>query len=208
MFSIYFKEVPDMYGVGISCIGPSRSKHMASLLYGAVIAALGCVSAPVFAGPPVPFVASGTILTIDTGDVTPAGQSGRFIVRDRHITGTFTGSIGGPFVITYDSNVPIATQAGQIHARLIAGMYEANVTMASSTGLTPVPCKDPDGATCIATPGGNFVPGLLLNGRMNFLSGANGHGNVTGWLIPDLDAQGHILKILASQLTLMGQWDQ
>lgn len=201
-----------MYGAGISCIGPSRSKRAVSILYGAVVAALGFVSVPAFAGPPVPFSASGTILTIDTGDVRPAGQSGRFIVRDRQITGTFTGSIGGtagvPFVITYDSNVPIATQAGQIHAHLIAGVYDANVTMASSTGLTPVPCKDPDGATCIATPGGNFVPGLLLNGRMNFLSGANGHGSVTGWLIPIVDAQGHIVSIAASQLTLLGQWTQ
>lgn len=126
----------------------------------------------------MPFSASGTILTIDTGDVRPAGQSGRFIVRERHITGTFTGSIGGtagvPFVITFDTNVPLATQSGRIHGRLIAGVYEANVTMASSTGATPVECDAPDGVTCIATSGGNFVPGLLLNGRMNFLSGANG----------------------------------
>jgi hypothetical protein len=160
----------------------------------------------------VPFSASGTILTIDTGDVRPAGQSGRFIVRDRHITGTFTGSIGGttgvPFVITYDSNVPIATQSGRIHARMIAGVYEANMTLASSSGPTPVECETPDGATCFATPGGNFVPGLLLNGRMNFLSGANGMGNVSGWLIPILDEQGHIVSIAASLLTITGQWSQ
>ncbi len=176
----------------------------------AIIVGLAGVSLPAFAGPHVPFSASGTILTIDTGDVRPAGQSGRFIVRDRQITGTLTGSIGGtagvPFVIMYDSNVPIATQSGRIHARLIAGVYEANVTMASSTGPTPVECETPDGATCLATPGGNFVPGLLLNGRMNFLNGAKGQGTLTGWLIPILDEQGHIVSIAASLLSLSGRW--
>ncbi|MDH4152182.1 MAG: hypothetical protein OEV01_00200 [Nitrospira sp.] len=185
-------------------------QRAASLLFGAVVLAVGFISVPAFAGPPVPFSVSGTILTIDTGDVNPAGQSGRFIVRDRHITGTLTGAIGGttgvPFVITYDANVPLATQSGRIHARMIAGVYEANMTMASSTGPTPVECEVPDGATCFATPGGNFVPGLLLNGRMNFQSGAKGQGNVTGWLIPILDEQGHIVSIAASLLTITGQW--
>jgi hypothetical protein len=184
------------------------SKRASSLFLGAVIAVLGCVSAPAFAGPHVPFSVSGTISTIDTGDVKPAGQSGRFIVRDRQITGAFMGSISAPFVITFDTNVPLATQAGRIHGRLIAGVYEANVTMASSTGPTPVECPMPDGVTCIATPGGNFVPGLLLNGRMNFLSGAKGQGSVTGWLIPIIDEQGHIVSIVASELAISGQWMQ
>ena len=197
-----------MYGAGIHCSGSSRSTRAASFLLGALVAAIGCVSAPAFAGPHVPFSVSGTITMIDTGDVKPAGQSGRFIVRDRHITGTFTGSISAPFVITFDTNVPIATQSGRIHGRLIAGVYEANVTMASSTGATPVECDILDGSTCIATPGGNFVPGLLLNGRMNFLSGAKGQGSVTGWLIPVLDDQGHIVNILVSQLAISGQWMQ
>jgi hypothetical protein len=197
-----------MYGAGIGYSGSSRLTRAASLLLGMIVAVLECVSAPAFAGPHMPFSVSGTIAMIDTGDVKPAGQSGRFIVRDRHITGTFTGSISAPFVITFDTNVPIATQSGRIHGRLIAGVYEANVTMASSTGATPVECENPDGATCIATPGGNFVPGLLLNGRMNFLSGAKGQGSVTGWLIPVIDDQGHIVNILASQLAISGQWMQ
>jgi hypothetical protein len=194
----------------------SRSARMSecavAVAFVLTVGSLGIMSAPAVAGPHVPFSASGTILTIDDGDVRPAGQSGRFIVRGRHITGILTGSIGGttgvPFAITYDSNVPIATQSGQIHARLIAGVYEANITMASSTGPTPVECEIPNGATCIATPGGNFVPGLLLNGRMNLLSGAKGQGAVTGWLIPILDEQGHIVSIAASLLTLSGQWSQ
>lgn len=202
-----------MFENGLRCI---RSACMftcaVALAFGSFIGSQGIMSAPAVAGPQVPFSASGTILTIDAGDVRPAGESGRFIVRDRHITGILTGSIGGttgvPFTITYDSNVPIATQSGRIHARLIAGTYEANITMASSTGPTPVECETPNGVSCIATPDGNFVPGLLLSGRMNFLSGAQGQGTVTGWLIPILDEQGHIVSIAASLLTLSGQWSQ
>lgn len=200
-----------MWGYRVNYIGSARlSKHAASGLFFGVVAALGFLSAAALAGPLVPFSASGPMLTIDSGDVTPAGESGRFIVRGRHVTGTFVGSIGGtagvPFVLTYDSNVPIATQSGSVHARLIAGLYEANVVLSSTIGLTPVPCNAPDGTTCIATPAGNFVPGLLLNGKMNFLSGAEGTGIVTGWLIPTVDAQGHITSIIASLITLSGQW--
>ena len=125
-------------------------------------------------GPTVPFAASGPILTINDGDVDAAGSSGRFVVKNRTVTGMFYGSIGGTqgvsFVITYGSNVPIATQSGQIHARLIAGSHEAAVVLESSIGVTPVPCAIPDGATCIATPTGNFIPGLLLDGKATFIS--------------------------------------
>lgn len=182
-----------------------------SLLVGAALAALALASAPAWAGgPPVPFSASGPITSIDTGDVQAAGDSGRFIVRDRHVGGTLFGSIGGaagvPFTLTYDSNVLLATQAGQVHGRLVSATYVANVVLTSSVGVTPVPCAVPDGATCIATPAGNFVPGLLLNGSMTFLSGAQGTGSVSGWLIPVLDAQGHIVSIAASLVSFNGQW--
>ena len=184
------------------------SRRMVAILACVIVGALGLVSEPVFSGQQVPFSISGIIRTIDDGDVKPAGQSGRFIVRDRHIEGTFAGDISGGFTITYDTNVPLATQSGPIHARMVADVYEANMTIVSSLGPTPVPCGIPDGATCIETPGGNFVPGLLLNGRMNFLSGAKGTGNVSGWLIPILDEQGHIVRIVASLLTIAGQWSQ
>jgi len=62
--------------------------YVAALSICAIIVGFVGAFMPVFAGPHIPFSASGTILTIDTGDVRPAGQSGRFIVRDRHITGT------------------------------------------------------------------------------------------------------------------------
>jgi hypothetical protein len=184
-------------------------QRTASILFSVVAFAVGLLSVPAFAGSPKPFSASGPISTIDKGNVEPAGESGRFIVRERHITGTFAGAINADFTITYDANVPLATQSGPVHARMSADVYEANMTIMSSLGLTPVPCWTPDGVTCIATPEGpSYVPGLLLNGRMDFLSGAQGTGNVSGWLIPELDADGHIKRILASSLTIAGQWSQ
>ncbi|MBX3325690.1 MAG: hypothetical protein U0223_13175 [Nitrospira sp.] len=187
------------------------SLSVVSLLACTIIATLGLISESVFAGQQVPFVVTSTHTQntpwwIDEGDVKPAGQSGRFIVRDRHITGTFTGAISSGFTITCDANVPLATQSGPIHARMVAGEYEANITLVSSLGPTPVPCEIMDGKTYIETPAGNRVPGLLLNGRINFLSGAKGTGNVSGWLIAILDQEGHITSILASQLTIAGQW--
>jgi len=178
----------------------------ASILCSAVVLAVGFIAVPVLAEPLKAFSVSGPISGIDVGNVKPAGVSGRFIVRERHITGTFAGDITGDFTITYDANVPLATQSGPVHARMIVDSYEANMTIISSLGPTPVPCGSPDGVTCIETPVGNFVPGLLLNGSMNFLSGAKGTGNVNGWLIPILDAQGHIERIAASLLTIAGQW--
>ncbi len=177
----------------------------------AIMVTLGLISEPVLAEQKVPFIVTSTHTqdtpwSIDEGEVKPAGKSGRFIVRDRHVTGTFAGDISGGFTISYDTNVPLATQSGPIHARMVAGVYEANITMASSVGPTPVPCDLPDGKTCIETPVGTFVPGLLLNGRMNFLNGAKGKGNVSGWLIAILDEDGHITSILAGQLTIVGQW--
>jgi hypothetical protein len=184
-------------------------QRTASILFRAVALAVALLSVPAFAGPPKPFSASGTISAIDNGNVEPAGVSGRFIVRERHITGTFTGNINGDYTITYDANVQLATQSGPVHARMSLDIYEANMTIVSGLGLTPVPCWSPDGVTCIATPEGpSYVPGLLLNGRMDFLSGAQGTGNVSGWLIPELDADGHIKSILASSLTIAGQWSQ
>jgi hypothetical protein len=175
-----------------------------------VVAMLGFDAASVFADARVPFSASGTILTINTGKVKQAGDSECYIVKDRQITGALTGSIGGiagvPFVMTFNAIVSIENQAGQFRGRMVAGIYEANLSLTSSAGPTPVECEDPDGVTCIATPAGNFVPGLLLNGKMNFLGGTQGRGTVTGWVIPVLDEQGHVVSIVASQLTLAGRW--
>jgi hypothetical protein len=161
---------------------------------------------------PEPFVVNGDFDTIDTGDVDAAGESGRFVVKDRTVEGTFFGSIGGDagasFTFVYGSNVPIATQSGEVHGRLHVGDYEVDLVLTSSIGLTPLSCAVPDGATCFETPEGNFIPGLMLEGTGTFLDGAHGNGDFEGWLIPILDAEGHILAIYASSLSFAGEWIQ
>jgi hypothetical protein len=73
--------------------------------------------------------------------------------------------------------------------------------------LTPVPCSDPDGATCVSTPDGTFRPGLLVNGSLTFVDGTQGHGLISSWLIPQIGSDGHIQRILAGELTIGGSWN-
>lgn len=47
--------------------------------------------------------------SITPGDVGAAGKSGRFVVKDRTVTGVFVGAISGPFSSTFGTNVPRST---------------------------------------------------------------------------------------------------
>jgi len=60
---------------------------------------------PAFAAKPVEFSASGTISSISTGYVLPAGNSGRWVVHERELCGTISGDINGDFVLSYKANV-------------------------------------------------------------------------------------------------------
>ena len=185
-----------------------RTSWTVGLLVIGSLLALSPTTAPA-GGAPSAFFAQGLITGIDEGNVTPAGKSGRFVVKERVVTGVLGGSIGGPFQFTFGSNVPLLTQSGQIHGVLLVDGYEASVAASSSLGLTPVPCPDPDGVTCIATPAGNFVPGLVINGTFTFTSGTQGHGTASAWIIPAIDPNtGHIVGVIAGALTLAGQWHQ
>lgn len=157
-------------------------------------------------GSPTPFAVTGPILTIDDGDVAAAGKSGRFVVKERHITGLLFGSVGygEPFTFTFGTNVPLLTQSGQIHGTLTAGVYQAAVRASSQIGATPIPCAvAPPGSPCVD----GFLPGLLIDGTFAFTGGVEGDGTATGWLIPDIDpATGHIVGVLAGAIELVGQW--
>lgn len=124
-----------------------------------------------------PFSATGQIESIDAGEVKPAGKSGRFVVQERHVEGTLRGDLNGSFLMTYAANVPIATQSGQLHGTLAidddSGIaYLARFRATSSMGLTPLGCDTSNSSTCIGTPDGNFVPGLLINGTLTFTEGS------------------------------------
>lgn len=177
----------------------------------AVLAAIG----PVQAVSAEPFLAGGEITSIDDGDVKAAGNSGRFIVRNRHVGGTISGSIGGvvvddePFTFTFKTNVPIQTQSGNIQGTLSFGPYEAKIIAKSELGVTPVPCPADQAEMfdCIETqPGVFFFPGLLITGSVHFTEGADGMGTVNAFIIPIIDpATGHILGVFMGGLTIQGE---
>jgi len=155
------------------------------------------------------FLVTGPITGIDDGDVKPAGKSGRFVVKNRHVTGTLQGLVDGdllaaePFTFTFADNVAITTQSGNLHGVLSLGPYDARVVGKSEIGLTTLVCPVPDGVTCIQTPVGNFVPGLIIHGKATFIHGTTGHGTASAWLVPMIDpATGHIVGVIAGQMTL------
>ena len=144
------------------------------------------------AAPPMSdFSAAGYIVTIDEGDVSPAGNSGRFVVKDRTITAFLQGDLNGLATFIYGTNVPIDTQSGSFHGTLAIGDYEAKVRGKSSMGITPI-----------------GFPGLLIDGTFTFTSGTQGTGELHAWLIPILDEQGHVIGVLASMMTINGKWKQ
>ncbi|MBM3957007.1 MAG: hypothetical protein FJ313_03015 [Gemmatimonadetes bacterium] len=158
-------------------------------------------------GIPVQFASHGVMDTlfdpttppgIDQGDVIPAGKSGRFVVKDRTVTGTLSallpGSPEGRFSFTYGTNVPLLTQSGQIHGTLsIAGGLEAKVRAESALlGYSP-----------------EGLPVIGITGRLTFTSGAQGTGDIQGVIVPVLDpATLHIIGLAYGEVGIAGRWQQ
>ena len=133
---------------------------------------------------------------IDQGDVKPAGNSGRFVVSDRTVTGTLTallpGSPEGRFAFTYATNVPLLTQSGQVHGTLsVDGGIEAKVHASSSLlGATP-----------------EGLPVIRITGKLTFISGARGTGDIEGVIVPVLDpATLHIVGLASGEVSIAGRW--
>lgn len=190
----------------------SKRMSLGRVVVTGVVAALAAIG-PVQAVSAEPFMAGGEISSIDDGDVKAAGNSGRFVVRNRHVGGTISGVIGGgvpldrePFTFTFKTNVPIQTQSGNIQGSLQFGPYEARVVGSSQLGVTPVPCPQGWEPWCVETqPGSFFLPGLLINGTVVFIDGAEGNGLVNAFIVPMLSPEGHIVGILAAGLTIQGE---
>ncbi|MBM3946195.1 MAG: hypothetical protein FJ315_02185, partial [SAR202 cluster bacterium] len=178
-------------------------RRLFSLAMVAALIATAVMPASAFAGgPKVAFSATGTVATVDQGSVRPAGNSGRFVVRDRTVTGTLGGpDLVGPYTFVFDTNVPLATQAGQVHGRMTVGAHKMNVVGRSAPAEGPyLACLD---LTC-------FDPGMIvpvvrtsLSGKVTFLEGAQGNGDFTAsaWLIITLD--GHIVAVLPGGVPLL-----
>lgn len=169
-----------------------KKRLFISVVLALVLTALG--SAPVLAAKPADFEASGEIGSITPGDVFPAGNSGRWRVIERQITGTLAGDINGDFTLTYKANVELATQAGNLHGTLEVGSYVLKV----NGKIEPL--------QMVPTLLGFDLPMLTIKGRWTAIEGARGQGDFDAWVIFIPTPEGHVGQILASSFTLTGQW--
>jgi len=160
----------------------------------ALIVAILCVPAVASAGSPfTPLLSQGAIITIDDGNVTDAGESGRWVVKEREVTGVFPGpGLIGPFTFTYGSNVPILTQSGNIHGTLVVGAYKAKVRGTSSL-MGGGFCLEPDPSDGVLV-----VPFVILgvDGSFAFTAGTQGRGTFGAVVWANIDGAGHITGIL------------
>lgn len=173
---------------------------------------LALAPAGAFAGAKTDFSASAVMTpgpgsagwSIDTGDVAAAGLSGRFVVKDRTVTGVFAGDIHGPFSFTFGSNVPLLTQSGQFHGTLTAGAYTAVVRGSSSLSGPPALAYIPGLQLPFLPPNIAVVIQLELTGGFTFTDGAQGHGSLNGVFTVAIDpVEGHILFLVPTYLPLL-----
>ena len=173
----------------------TKGKVFATILLGLALL-VAFPTAVLAGGPPVPFSATGSIASIDEGNVIPAGDSGRWVVKDRAISGAFGGpDLWGPYSFSYGSNVPIVTQSGSFHGTLSAGDYEANVLGKSELvgyGLAFLNPLDP----------ASLVPFVVVSteGKMTFTKGTQGVGTFSALIWAQIDSQGHIIDVLPAGL--------
>lgn len=149
------------------------------------------------AAKPAGFNTSGYLLNINTGDVFAAGESGRFVVVDRQVTGIFTdGDFSGQaFQFNYRANVWLDTQAGNLQGRIQVGDgYLLNVTAMS------------DGVQIIGLNDDGYLAELTSSGTWAFLDGALGQGNFVNQTTVQLGPDLHVIGIVGSMLTLTGNW--
>lgn len=148
-----------------------------------------------------PFSLSGTIGSIDAGDVTPAGRSGRYLVDDRHVGGELSGDIEGTFIMTYDANVAIVTQSGPVRGTIEFYDENEDITYAARFNARS------EGEFTSFEQGVGGTMELEIDGDLTFVNEANGHADWNAWLKVALDADGHIVSILDSDLNIEGSWD-
>jgi hypothetical protein len=162
-----------------------------TIILGMVVALTLVLVAPgaVLAAKPTDFIALGNLDTIDEGEPFAAGQSERWVVPERTITGAISGAITGNYILTYKANVA-ADQSGNFHGEMVVneGEYVIKVNGNSSLGITPI-----------------GYPGLILSGHWTLIDGAQGNGSFDAWLIPIIEG-GHIIGIHAGAIEMSGKW--
>ncbi len=164
-----------------------------SLALALVLATL--IPGTALAAKPASFGASGIITYISAGTVVPAGESGRWVVVERELGGTFlSGDISGNFTMAYKANVELSTQAGNLHGTLETGSY----ILKMNGKIQPL--------EMVPTPLGIDLPKLTINGRWTSIDGTQGQGNFEAWVIFIPTPEGHVGSIIASAFDLTGKW--
>ncbi len=170
------------------------------------------------------FHAEGIVIGIDQGDIKAAGNSGRWIVKDRTLFGAFTdgpASILGSFTMTYHANIESTdSQAGSLQGVLVVGDYKLNVT-AKTTPIVPTTYPPTIYPKSIDIPGVGTVNTLVtdclleLNGSWTMTSGSVGNGTVDADIFVQICVvctdypalEGHVVGFLdTSSFILDGHW--
>jgi hypothetical protein len=190
-----------------------------------VIAAL--VSAPTAvpaASPFEAFEAQGPFIISLGEGIKPAGVSGRFVVPSRRVFGFLSGSVVTPFMIEFTTNVPIATQAGNVHGQLLiceqpsllapslaffgclnqfstefASFLGGDVTALDRAPVLETAVTWAGRVHLVSSVGAGddeLHPRLNVSGVFAFTGPiTEGNGDVEGYLTLVLDTQGHIVGI-------------
>jgi hypothetical protein len=167
------------------------------LLIGVVLALMLTLILPsvAMAARPVTFQATGQMTGIDSGNVKPLGDSGLWLVKDRHIDGYFTEGFptGQTFRITYGGVFKIATQAGSL-----AGTMKTGTNNYTITGkVAPLDMVDMGGDI--------YLPRLSISGHWTGTKGVNRSGTFTASVIFIPDAAGHVVAIPNSSFVMTGK---
>ena len=158
--------------------------------------------------PPAPFNATGTILGITAGNVSPIdallptgdSSTGKWLVQNRDVTIKLSGSANGIFVLDYSGTFVKATQAGTFTGAMKRGKGEMKFAVNGQTSGFNV-------LSHIFDENGNFIPTLCsldMSGSWQGTEGIHASGTFAGTLtfVPTLD--GHVDTIPTSSFTMTG----
>jgi len=172
-------------------------RRMVFISLALVLALTMLIPGAALAGKPQPFYAAGVITGIEDTvigeNAFPAGESGRWRVIDREITGQLSGDVSGDFVMNYRANVELATQAGNLHGNLVAGDDSFKV----NGKIQPL--------EIVMSPLGIYLPKLTINGQWSLDGKGPGTGDFEAWVIFIPDEYGHVVMIIASSFVMEGK---
>ncbi|MBI2869527.1 MAG: hypothetical protein HYX96_06860 [Chloroflexi bacterium] len=168
---------------------------LVTLALALLVPAPALAAKPVISAKPVAteFAATATIDAITPGDVSPLGNTGNWLVRNREIQGEIAGSINGAFTITYKGIFELATQAGTFSGSFESGAYRMQIAGVSAP-LQIVWVEEFQ----------TYLPMLQISGQW-LLPQQQGYGEFNGWAI-FIPVDGHVGAIVASSLGVTGVW--